>query len=75
MSGNPDLNRRSFLKGAGMTALAVGAGGAASAAVPAAGMPYLKNGKYDFDTVYDRIGTGCYKWDEQIALFRAGVTG
>ncbi len=69
MSGNPDLNRRSFLKGAGMTALAVGAGGAASAAVPAAGMPYLKNGKYDFDTVYDRIGTGCYKWDEQIALF------
>jgi cystathionine beta-lyase len=52
-----------------MTALAVGAGGAASAAVPTAGMPYLKNGKYDFDTVYDRIGTGCDKWDQQIAIF------
>ncbi len=72
MPSNPDLNRRTFLKGAGMTALAgaVGAGGADVASAAAAdGMPYLKNGKYDFDTVYDRVGTDSYKWDQQIAEF------
>jgi cystathionine beta-lyase len=73
MSSNHDFNRRAFLKGAGMTALAgaVGAGGAGavSTAAAAGGMPYMRNGKYDFDTVYDRVGTGCFKWDEQVALF------
>jgi cystathionine beta-lyase len=56
-----------------MTALAgaVGAGsvGAVSTAAAAESMPYLTDGKYDFDTVYDRLGTDCYKWDEQVALF------
>jgi cystathionine beta-lyase len=26
-------------------------------------------GKYDFDTIYSRIGTDCTKWDRQIALY------
>ncbi len=56
-----------------MTALAgaVGAAGAAtvSTAAAAGAPPYIRNGKYDFDTVYDRFGTGCFKWDEQVALF------
>ena len=73
MSSNHDFSRRSFLKGAGMTALAgaVGAGSASavSGAAAAAASPYLRNGKYDFDTIYSRIGTDCYKWDSQIALF------
>jgi cystathionine beta-lyase len=73
MPSNHDLNRRAFLKSAGMTALAgaVGAGsaGAVSTAAAADGMPYLRNGKYDFDTVYDRVGTECFKWDSQIAIF------
>jgi cystathionine beta-lyase len=73
MPSSHDLNRRAFLKGAGMTALAgaVGAGGASAVSTAAAadGMPYLSNGKYDFDTVYNRVGTDCYKWDHQIALF------
>jgi len=73
MSSKHDLNRRTFLKGAGMTALAgaVGAGSAAavSSATAADGMPYLRNGKYDFDTIYNRVGSDCYKWDTQIAAF------
>jgi bifunctional pyridoxal-dependent enzyme with beta-cystathionase and maltose regulon repressor activities len=73
MSSNHDFNRRAFLKGAGMTALAgaVGAGGAATVSTAAAadGMPYLRNGRFDFDTIYSRAGTDCYKWDQQIALF------
>jgi cystathionine beta-lyase len=70
MSKIAGLNRRSFLKSAGMTALAgaVGTGSAAVAASPDT-MPYLVNGKYDFDTVYNRIGSDCVKWDSQITDF------
>jgi len=69
-----ELNRRSFLKSASMTALAgavgVGAAGAASAATTAGDVPaYMKNGKYDFDTVYSRVGSGSVKWDSQIAQY------
>ena len=69
-----DLNRRQFLKGTGTTALAgaVGAGITLSA-MPTPAMakevPYLVDGKYDFDTVYSRVGTNCTKWDRQIQLF------
>jgi len=52
-----------------MTALAgaVGTGGAAAAAD---GEPeYYMNGKYDFDTVYNRIGSKSVKWDSQIAKY------
>lgn len=73
MPGNYNLNRRSFLKGAGATALAgaVGAAGAgaASTATAATGTPYLRDGKYDFDTVYNRVGSDCVKWDSQIAKY------
>ena len=62
------LNRRTFIKSAGMTALA-GATGAAgtlasgtAAAAPAS--PFkMSNGKYDFDTVYNRVDTNCSRWD------------
>ena len=69
MPQNTGLNRRNFLKGAGMTAVAgaVGAGSAGTAA--ADGMPYLVDGKYDFDTPYNRFGTDCVKWDSQISAF------
>ncbi|MDX1403324.1 MAG: aminotransferase class I/II-fold pyridoxal phosphate-dependent enzyme [Woeseiaceae bacterium] len=71
MTSKLDVNRRSFLKGAGMTALAVGAGStvATSTSVAAGPAPYKVNGKFDFDTVYSRIGTDCTKWDSQIAIF------
>jgi cystathionine beta-lyase len=73
MSDNNDFSRRKFLKGAGMTALAgaVGAAGAAtvSTAAAAGAPPYLRNGKYDFDTIYSRVGSDSVKWDSQIAIF------
>ena len=62
-----ELNRRSFLKGAGMTALAGAAGAGTITATAADGpMPYMKNGKFDFDTPYSRIGTDSVKFDSQI---------
>jgi cystathionine beta-lyase len=69
MPKNTGLNRRNFLKGAGMTALAGAVGTTAAGTAAAEGMPYLVNGKYDFDTVYNRIGSDCVKWDSQIAKY------
>jgi len=53
-----------------MTALA-GAVGTSAVSTAAAddSMPYLVNGKYDFDTVYNRIGSDSVKWDSQIAKY------
>ncbi|HEV3057296.1 MAG TPA: PatB family C-S lyase [Vicinamibacterales bacterium] len=78
MAQQNGLNRRTFLKSAGMTAVAgaVGSGtslsvvsavSAVSAASAAAGT--LAAGTFDFDTPYSRIGTDCTKWDRQIALY------
>jgi|TARA_B110000196_G_scaffold307620_1_gene307445 cystathionine beta-lyase len=71
MSASIGLNRRKFLKGAGMTALAgaVGTGAAGSALADGKDIPYRVNGKYDFDTVYDRVGSGSVKFDSQIAKY------
>jgi cysteine-S-conjugate beta-lyase len=58
------FNRRSFLRNAGLGALAVGVGGSPAAAVAAAAaLDDPRNGKFDFDTPYDRHGTNCTKWD------------
>lgn len=75
-----ELNRRRFLKGTGATALAGVIGSGSSTAVMAAESdpasttaPYLVNGRYDFDTPYQRIGTACTKWDKQIDRFGDGI--
>ena len=70
MSRSTAFNRRAFIKGAGMTALA-GATGVSSAAAAAAETTKLK-GKYSFDEVYDRFGTECIKWDYQVSKFGDG---
>jgi cysteine-S-conjugate beta-lyase len=57
------LNRRTFIKGAGLSALASAVGTGASQAAAASSSSRLANGKYDFDTVYNRIGTNCSRWD------------
>ncbi|NOX69255.1 MAG: aminotransferase class I/II-fold pyridoxal phosphate-dependent enzyme [Gammaproteobacteria bacterium] len=69
MSKLNGLNRRAFLKGASMTALAGAVGTGSTVSAAAATTPGMINGKYDFDTPYSRIGTDCVKWDSQIALF------
>ncbi len=73
MSHSAGLNRRVFLRNAGLTAL-VGAAGSRTPLVSAAGHHALPpdNGKYDFDTVYNRIGTNCTKWDRQLNLYGKG---
>jgi cystathionine beta-lyase len=64
------LNRRVFLKNAGTTALvgAVASGGPVSVAT-AADKPVNGTSKYDLDTIYNRVGTDCAKWDSQIKKF------
>jgi cystathionine beta-lyase len=69
MSQLHGLNRRAFLRNAGLTALA----GATVANTPLTAAidtsPALQNppnGKFDFDTVYNRFGTDSTKFDQQI---------
>ena len=69
-----DVNRRSFLRNAGLTAVVGAVGGgtslaaAAATAVTSAAGERL-NGKFDFDTPYNRIGTDSTRWDQQIRLY------
>lgn len=65
------LDRRAFLKSAGLTTLvgAVGVKAPPLFAEPAVKAP---DGKYDFDTVYNRIGTDCTKWDQQLRVYGPG---
>jgi len=71
MSKDSGLNRRNFLKGAGMTALA----SAAPATVIAdddEGKPLFRSGNYDFETVYDRTGQNCSRWDSPARKYPGG---
>jgi cystathionine beta-lyase len=61
MSQNIGLDRRAFLRNAGLTALA---GAAARRPVAATELPGAA--AFDFDTIYNRVGTDCVKWDRQI---------
>jgi cysteine-S-conjugate beta-lyase len=75
MSRNGELNRRAFLKNAGITAIAGAAGTLSSTAVQAAPAPHarMSGGKYDFDTVYNRVGSNCSRWDGAAAPYPEGV--
>ena len=70
MSQNSALDRRTFLKRAGATA-ALGAVGAreALASQPPEVLPPPRIQDYDFDQIYDRVGTDSTKWDGAIANF------
>ena len=63
MRSQAELDRRVFLKGAGLTALWSAVGTSAPAAT---------SGRYDFDEVYARVGTECTKWDKQLGRFGKG---
>ena len=57
-----------------MTALVGSAGVGGVRAVPLESVSVEPpDGKYDFDTVYNRIGTDCTKWDRQLRLFGPGI--
>lgn len=65
-----ELDRRTFLQTAGMTAIwgTVGASAAASRETALAPMQT----RYDFDEIYDRFGTESTKFDRQVRLFGKG---
>ena len=63
------LDRRAFLRSTGMTAVAGTVGAAVPLAAEAGGAARRQGGRYDFDTIYNRIGTDSSKWDAQIARY------
>jgi cysteine-S-conjugate beta-lyase len=65
-----DLDRRTFLQHAGMTALWGAVGATTGVAHTGAGTPAQT--KYDFDEVYNRFGTESTKFDRQVRLFGNG---
>ena len=70
MSQTNGLNRRTFLRNAGMTAFvgAVGTGTPLGAA--AAGVAFeAGDSTFDFDTPYNRFGTDSVKYDQQIRTY------
>ena len=69
MSLNDGLNRRAFLRNAGMTALVGAVGSGSSVAASAATVALAANGKFDFDTPYNRFGTDSVKYDQQVRTY------
>ena len=70
MSKLHGLNRRAFLRNAGLTALAgAAAGHPLTAAESAAALQVPSNGTFDFDTIYNRFGTDSTKFDQQIRVY------
>jgi cysteine-S-conjugate beta-lyase len=74
MAQHAGLNRRSFLRNTGWTALAAGAAsaGAPLTAAPFAGGAQAPTGRFDFDTPYNRFGTHSVKYDQQNRVFGPG---
>ena len=70
------INRRTFMKSAGVTALAGAAGTLATvnnvAAQSSTSIPRLAGGKYDFDTPYNRVDTNCSRWDSPPRKYPGG---
>ena len=69
MSKLSQLDRRAFLRSTGMTAVAGAVGATVPLAAEAGGAARPQGGRYDFDTIHDRIGTDSSKWDAQIARY------
>ena len=66
MSNVYKIDRRAFLKQAGMAAVAGSVATTSSLKAQENGARGASAAGYDFDEIYDRIGTDCSKWDGQI---------
>ena len=78
MSSIVRLDRRAFMRNAGATAIAGATGGlvggtSSAAAQRSSSIPRLPNGRYDFDTPYNRVGTDCSRWDSPALRYPEGV--
>ena len=67
------IDRRKFLKGAGLTALA-GATGSSTAVIADddTGDGLFHHDPFDFDEVYHRSGTNCSRWDTPASKYPNG---
>ena len=65
---SPSIGRRKFLERAGL-GVALGAVGAKAAPLNASPLVPQAQVRYDFDEIYDRVGTDSTKWDAAIAAF------
>lgn len=77
MSKVVGLNRRTFMKNAGMTALVGATAGVATisstaSAQSSTSIPKLRGGKYDFDTPYNRVDSDCARWDSPARQYPSG---
>ena len=64
------FDRRSFIKGASIGAAAGSLASVTNIASAAEKRPGgMINGKFNFDEIYDRDGTGNVKWDQQYGRF------
>ena len=70
MSQKHQFNRRTFLRGAGMTAV-LGAVGVRPGGIGGTSdlLASTARADFDFDEIYDRRGTDCNKWDRAIEMF------
>lgn len=68
MAHRPKLDRRTFLRGAGASALlgAAGVRPVGGSVLPVAGFDPASQ-VFDFDEPFDRFGTDCTKWDGAVA--------
>ncbi|MBT8488011.1 MAG: hypothetical protein KJO65_04180, partial [Gemmatimonadetes bacterium] len=68
MARRPKLDRRTFLRGAGASALlgAAGVRPAGGSVLPVFGFDPDRQ-VFDFDEPFDRFGTNCTKWDGAVA--------
>ena len=75
MAKSAGINRRTFIKNASLTAFAGATGGIAtgSTAASAASSSKMANGKYDFDTVYDRVDHNTARWDSPPKSYPEGT--
>lgn len=78
MSKNVDLNRRDFLRNAGIAAVVAGSGTPLVDLKPTGGRIGTANGRpqqvtYDFDEVYNRVGTNTVKWDNAAERHSGGL--
>ena len=63
------LNRRAFLRTAGLTTLVSTVSSGVPASPVAISTTQTPIARYDFDTILNRIGTNSSKWDAQIARY------
>ena len=82
MQRKSSFSRRNFLRSAGTTAILGAAGARSVVAQPPSGLTDPASGArpfprslddYDFDEVYDRVGTDSVRWDRAVEQFGPGI--